>query len=476
MFLIAMAAATVAVAQGLDVNSRGTSSKNDRENEKIFAVNKLPGYIVFIPFGGAGSGFYVWVNGNKPAETPGDLTTWIFPQEGFRDRYTLERVVALSRHNIRSPLSGGGSVLSRITPHNWFDWTSAPGELSLKGGALETMMGQFFRQWLVSEGLMTENEIPSEGATRFYANSMQRTIATAQYFSSGMLPIANVKVERHYPLGTMDPVFNPRLTNIDDAFREKAMTQIKAMGGKEGLKGVASKLAPNFAVLEKVLDIRRSPAAANDTLFFRTDDLEIKLEEGKEPAMTGGFKMANSASDAMTLQYYEAPTESSAAFGHDFSVSEWESVAGIKDWYGDVLFTAPAVAVNVSRPLLETMLSEMREKGRKFSFLCGHDSNIASVLAALDAEDYSLPDAIEKKTPIGSKLMVTLWDGKDGGRYAGLFLVYETPSQLRSMPMLGPGETPVAFPVSLKGLEANPDGLYRLSDLEGRFERAINEY
>ena len=407
---------------------------------------------------------------------PEGLTSWIFPEEGFRDRYTLERVVALSRHNIRSPLSGGGSVLSRITPHEWFDWTSAPGELSLKGGVLETEMGQFFREWLVSEGLMEENEIPREGATRFYANSMQRTIATARYFSSGMLPVANAVVEHHYPLGTMDPVFNPRLTNIDDAFREKAMAQIMAMGGKDGLMGVASKLSSNFSVIENVIDIQISPAAANDTLFFRTDDLVIKLEEGKEPAMTGGFKIANSASDALTLQYYEASSETGAAFGHNLSISDWESVAGVKDWYGDVLFTAPAVAVNVAHPLLETMLGEMREDGRKFSFLCGHDSNIASVLAALDVEEYSLPGAIEKKTPIGSKLMVTLWDGKDGCRYAGLFLVYETASQLRSMPMLGVGETPMAFPVRLKGLETNPDGLYKLSDLESRFQRAIDEY
>ena len=206
------------------------------------------------------------------------------------------------------------------------------------------------------------------------------------------------------------------------------------------------------------------------------DDLVIKLEEGKEPAMTGGFKMANSASDALTLQYYEAPSETMAAFGHNLSVSEWESVSGIKDWYGDVLFTAPAVAVNVAHPLLETMLGEMRQEGRKFSFLCGHDSNIASVLAALDVEEYSLPGTIEKKTPIGSKLMVTLWDGKDGVRYAGLFLVYESPSQLRSMPMLGTGEAPTAFPVRFKGMETNPDGLYRLSDLEARFQRAIDEY
>ena len=100
--------------------------------------------------------------------------------DGFRERYSLKQVVVLSRHNIRSPLSGRSSRLQRITPHEWYHWSSAPSELSLRGGALETMMGQYFRKWLVSEGMMKENEIPAEGTMRFYANSLQRTIATAQ--------------------------------------------------------------------------------------------------------------------------------------------------------------------------------------------------------------------------------------------------------------------------------------------------------
>ncbi|MBR5661280.1 MAG: DUF4981 domain-containing protein [Bacteroidales bacterium] len=413
------------------------------------------------------------------ADSPAPEATtslWTARPDTFREKYSLGQVVTLSRHNIRSPLSGKGSVTSRITPHKWFDWTSAPGELSLKGGALETRMGQFFRKWLINEGLMVENEVPAEGSMRFYANSMQRTIATAQYFSSGMLPIANVKIEHHYPLGTMDPVFNPQITNVTDEFRAEAIRQIIDMGGGKSLEDVASKMAPNFKVLENVLDIKRSPAAENDTVRFRTDDLKITFNEHKEPAMTGGFKMANSASDALVLQYYEEPSESKAAFGHDISLDAWAQIAEIKDWYGDVLFSAPIVATNVAHPLLETMLSEMDTPGRKFSFLCGHDSNICSVLAALESEDYRLPEAIEKKTPIGSKLVVAIWDGKDGKRYAELFMTYESPSNLREMPVLGLDNPPVRYQIYLKGLEPNADGLYLLSDVEGRFRKAIEAY
>ena len=248
------------------------------------------------------------------------------------------------------------------------------------------------------------------------------------------------------------------------------------MGGDRGLVGAGEKMAGNFAVLERILDIKDSPASANDTTFFRTDDLAIILEVFKEPAMTGGLKMANSASDALILQYYEETDDKAAGFGHSVSREEWESMAAVKDWYGDVLFTAPSVAVNVAHPLLETMLSEMRTQGRKFSFLCGHDSNIASVLAALQAEEYDLPNSIEKKTPIGSKLMIGKWKGRDGKVYADLHLVYSTPEQLRSMPILGQGNPPCSYPVKLKGLKQNVDGLYLLTDLERRFTEAIAAY
>lgn len=175
--------------------------------------------------------------------------------DDFHEKYTLTQTVVLSRHNIRSPLSTGESLLGRITPHQWFDWSSASSELSLRGGVLETMMGQFFRKWLVSEGLISENEQPAEGAMRFYANSMQRTIATAQYFSSGFLPVANVDIEHHYGLGTMDPVFTPQLTVISDEYRERALKQIVDLFGGGTFEGIGEKMAGEMALIESVIDI-----------------------------------------------------------------------------------------------------------------------------------------------------------------------------------------------------------------------------
>ena len=228
---------------------------------------------------------------------------------GFRERYTLKQVVVLSRHNIRSPLSGKRSTLQRITPHEWYHWSSAPSELSLRGGASETMMGQYFRKWLVSEGLMRENEIPAEGAMRFYANSLQRTIATAQYFSSGMLPVANVRIEHHCELGKRDSVFNPQITDDSEAFKVLAQQQITAMGGEKGMLGIGERMTENYKVLERVLGMDQSKACLEgDTCHFRTDDAHVYLIKNREPGMGGSLRLACQAADALSCNTTRSQT------------------------------------------------------------------------------------------------------------------------------------------------------------------------
>ncbi|MCR5038328.1 MAG: histidine-type phosphatase [Bacteroidales bacterium] len=391
--------------------------------------------------------------------------------DDFHERYALKQVVVLSRHNIRSPLSGRPSALQRITPHEWFEWSSAPSELSLRGGALETIMGQYFRKWLVSEGLMHENEIPAEGTMRFYANSKQRTIATAQYFSSGMLPVANVSIEHHCEINKMDPVFNPQITDDNEDFKALAQQQIAAMGGEKGLVGIGEKMAENYKLLEQVLDMGQSVACLEgDTCHFSTDDAHVYLIKNHEPGMGGSLRLACQAADALVLQYYEEPDDLKAAFGHTLSWEDWVNISAIKDWYGDVLFTSPAVAQQVASPLIKTMMEELQTSGRKFTFLCGHDSNIGSVLAAMDIEDYSLPQTIEKKTPIGCKLVIGKWENAEGQLFASLSLVYQSTEQLRHMTLLDLKNPPMIFSLRLKGLTVNADGLYTYEALLERLK------
>lgn len=391
--------------------------------------------------------------------------------------YTLNRVVVLSRHNIRSPLSGSGSLLGDITPHKWFDWTSAPSELSLRGAMLETLMGQYFRLWLEDEGLFPENYQPEEGAVRFYANAKQRTLATARYFSAGLLPVAVVPVESHAEYDTMDPTFNPVLTFVTDEYAKDAVAQIAEKGRVAGLEGIHAGLLDAIELLMDVTDMDQSEAyQSGDFGSLLVDETTINLEPGKEPAMTSPIKTATSVADALTFQFYEMADDKAAAFGHDLKREDWRKLHSIVDTYTEMLFEAPLISVNVARPLLEELRSELTAEGRKFSFLCGHDSNVASVLSALGLEEYSLPDTVEPKTPIGVKLLFETWSAEDGEAYAMVRLVYQSTEQLRDMAPLSLENPPMSFYIDFPGMERNPDGYYRLDDVLECLESAIDAY
>ncbi len=408
---------------------------------------------------------------------PSILAAQIKRSDAFKQKYTLKEVVILSRHNIRSPLSSNGSILGRLTPHPWTSWSSGTSELTLRGGILETMMEQFFRKWLVDAGMFTENYVPNADEVNFYANSMQRTIATAQYFSSGFMPVANLTINHRFAPSKMDPIFFPRLTKVSDAFSEEAMKQIANLGGKKGMASIQEGLKDSYRIIADVLDLKDSPAyQTGQVRTFDIEDTEIILRKGNEPAMKGSLKLANSASDALVLQYYEEPDTKKAAFNHNITLQDWEKIAKIKDVYGDVLFTAPIVAYNVAHPLLVYMNDELSAKDRKFTFLCGHDSNIASVNAALEVENYELPNSIEKKTPIGCKLVFEKWADKEGKEYIAVNLVYQTTDQLRNLELLDLKNPPMVYPLKLRELVMNADDLYTFSDIESRFNKAISAY
>ncbi len=413
--------------------------------------------------------------------TPTILNAQAQRSQEFKDKYRLKEAVVLSRHNIRSPLSDSKSDLGRMTPHEWTKWSAGKSELTSRGGALETMMGQYFRKWAVDAGMFPENYPPTADDLNIIANSMQRCIATAQYFSSGFMPVGGVRVIHRYTPSKMDPLFNPQLTKVSPEFVATAMEQINAMGGKKGIVGINEAIAPNYEFIQEVMDTKDSPMAkSNDPKLkdFTNYNTEIVLEKFKEPSMKAGsaLKDLNAASDAFILQYYEEPDSVKAAFGKKLTRDQWSQLAHIKDVYQDVLFTAPIVAVNVANPLIQYMYDELRSPDRKFTFLVGHDSNLSSVATALGVEEYELPDAIEKKTPIGSKIVIEKFEGADGQEYADINIVYQTVDQLRNMELLSLDNPPMIYPLSLKGLEKNADGLYKLADLENRFEEALAAY
>jgi glucose-1-phosphatase len=226
--------------------------------------------------------------------------------------------------------------------------------------------------------------------------------------------------------------------------------------------------------MEEVVDMAHSPAAQQgDTLHISFADTQFKIEKGDEPRMTGGYTLANSLADALLLQCYE--TESMTAFGHELTTEQWRAICGVKEVYDGLLFTTHAAAVNLAHPLVSRIREELNRSDRKFMFLCGHDCNLASICAALRMNLPETENALELHTPIGSKLVFEKWnDGTED--YVAINLVYASLSQLQGRKLLSLDEPPMVLPVTIDGLSANADGLYRLADVDARFAEAMAEY
>lgn len=384
-----------------------------------------------------------------------------------RDGYTLKQVVAMSRHNLRAPQEKDMETLAKSTPHSWINWSSNGSELTVKGGVAETIMGEFFRKWLEDEKLIPENYIPGNDEVRFYANPRQRTLATAQYFSSGMLPVANVKIEYHGEYDTRDATFMPRFGYVSDGYVDAATNEIATQGGNASLADLDKDLQENYDLIEKVLDYQNSQAYKDgDAKDLKVGDAGYEIEKDEEPAVKGSLKTANKLSDALTLQYYEAENLADAAFGTELTNEQWQQIAAVKNAYGDRRYNSKLVGVDCARLLVKEIGAELGKDGRRFSFLCGHDSNQSSLLHALGVKDYDLPDTIETKTPIGGKILFEVWEKASGEKFCNVRYVYATTEQVRNLDLLSLEKTPASYDLDFEGIERNADGLFALADVQ----------
>ena len=391
----------------------------------------------------------------------------------FGDNYRLEKVLIFSRHNIRAPYY---EKAKQFTPHKFVKWTSNQRELSLRGGLVETELGQYFRKYLVAENFMTENYQPAENEFRFYANSRQRTVATAHYFATGMLPFAEVHLERKFSEDKNDPVFESKLLFVNEKFRTLAESQVLESFGMNSWSESDKKFSSEIALIEKILDVKNSPyAKETGNTKFVSGDVKLSLEVGHEPGIKNFADGLSDARDTLIMQYYESPSDTAAAFGNKVTAKQWATVGAFQDSLVEVM-NAPAIAVAVANPLLRVMHDELTLDTRRLTFLCGHDINIAAITGALGVEKYSLPDSLEPQTPIGSKIVIEKRRGNDGKNYASLYLIYASTEQIRNIETLTLDNPPKIFPLKLTGLQANEEGLYLFDDVLQRFENAIAEY
>lgn len=381
------------------------------------------------------------------------------------DNYTLEQVVVFSRHGLRAPLSSPTSTLGKITPNQWPQWDTPASYLTTRGGVLESYFGHYFSEWLVDNKLLTENTCPSENEVYIYTNSLQRTIATGQYFTVGAFPGCIVPIIHKEKLGTMDPVFFPVISDDNPEVKQAAITSINQTAHAKGIEGLNQKLNNTYQDLSNIINYTQSTNCLVDKQCDFTDlPTKIIIEKGKEPGITGPLRTGTSIADAFILQYYEGAPLQDIAWGKIKNNKQFEQLVAIKEYYNTILFGSPVIAKQVAANLINYINQTFSEKNHtKFTFLVGHDSNVASLFSALKIKSYTLPDQFET-TPIGGKIVFQKWrDNHSGEALMKIEYFYQSTDQIRNLTQLNRNNPPHKVTLAMENCPTNTMGFCSFS-------------
>jgi len=157
------------------------------------------------------------------------------------------------------------------------------------------------------------------------------------------------------------------------------------------------------------------------------------------------------------------------AWGQITTPEQWTKLETIKNLYHETLFGSPAIAANAAKPLL-TFISGALNKSdaksedqqsaqqAKLALLVGHDSNIASLLAALKTKDYTLPGQYER-TPISGEVVFQRWHDKKANKdLMKIEYVYPTAKQIRNNTPLSMENPPQRVTLQIEGCEIDKQG------------------
>ncbi|XP_073965274.1 glucose-1-phosphatase-like [Choristoneura fumiferana] len=360
--------------------------------------------------------------------------------------FKLLRVVALSRHNVRSPLADN---LDEITPKPWPQWSEKRGYLTTKGAYLEGLMGTFFSKWLFHHGVLPA-VCPDKKDVFVYANVKQRTLASAQAFVDNAFPGCNTTV---HAKDKTDPVFNPVIHNSTDIFKRLVLKQMQ-----DQLNTLS--LSSSYEVVEEILDYKDSFLCKNcSKCDLVTDRNQIDgVVLGQKPVVNGPLKISKGAIDAFKMQYYNGFPLPNVAWGKLDNDKKWEKIIRISKAYHSVIFNSTIIARDIASPLLNYMKHLFVSETTKFTLIMGHDANIFTILSAMSFKPYILQNQFEM-SPVGGKIVFQKWmDQSTGLFYLKIHFVYASTEQIRNGMKLTLTKPPQFQLLELKGCPTDSNG------------------
>ena len=392
----------------------------------------------------------------------------------------LEKVVILSRHGVRAAMSSP-ERLEETSARPWPRFSVPPGHLTARGEALASLMGGYFHQLYVAEGLLPEGDC---GAAYYWANVTQRTIATAQAVSTTLSPGCAVEVHT-VGEGRVDPMFEPIKAGVvvADAALARAAVAGRAGGDLTAWSASHRDAAERLDALLMQCPAGPCPPAPGKRRIF---DATPGFAQGEDlVSLSGPEAFASGVTESLLMAW---------ADGQDFAGLGWRGldedaltrVFALHQAEFDLRLRTPYVARTLGGPLAQRILATLEagvapgtaNRGAaigppdsRIVFVAGHDGTLA-VLGGLLRIEWTLPGYQPNQIGPGGALVFERWRKADGARVIRARFTGQSLDQLREARPLTLAAPPLAAPVFIPGCSlATPDFDCPLD----RFEAVVSE-
>lgn len=384
---------------------------------------------------------------------------------------TLEKVVILSRHGVRSAMSSP-ERLEEASARPWPRFEVPAGHLTARGETLIALMGGYYRQHYAAQGLLKPGDC---SAVYAWANATQRTIATAKAYAGSLAPGCPVTVNT-VGEGNIDPMFEPVKAGIVKADHALARAAVAGRVGGDLTAWSAShnQEAEQLDALLMQCDKGPCPPAPGKRRVF---DAKPGFVDGEELAgVSGPEAFASGVTESLLMAW---------ADGRDFAGLGWKGLdeaALTRSFFlhqaeFDLRLRAPYVARTLAGHLADRILATVQSGAQpnaasigpanaRLVLISGHDGTLAS-LGGLLRMEWTLPGYQPNQIQPGGALVFERWKREDGVRVVRVRFTGQSLSQLRGMTPLDAKTPPLSAPVFIQGCgTATPAFDCRLEDFE----------
>jgi 4-phytase/acid phosphatase len=329
------------------------------------------------------------------------------------------------------------------------------------------LFGAYDRAYLTDAGLLSPSGCRDAERLLFWADTDQRTLATARALASGMLPNCPLRVGS-LPEGAVDPLFHPLGAGIGRPDRAVAVAAVMGRLGAQP-RALLEAYRPGFDVMQSVL-LACTPGASCPPEGTPVNKPLLKLPASVGPAegdklvdFAGPLPIAATLAQNFLLEYTNAMGGNDLGWGrvNEANLREMMSLHGA---YSDLLRRTPYLARTNGSNLLSHILRSIEQAaarkkvrgalgtpGDKLLLIVGHDTNVSNVAGMLSLswliEGYQRDD-----TPPGGALVFELWRHRSTGEHTvRTYYMAQTLEQMRGAQPLTLTSPPAKAPTFVPG-------------------------